>query len=82
MKAALTSEEIEGTVRSWPPKREGARRTEATEPQVKRTNSVTSEPGDSSDSGKSDSSDSGKVNQDSLRTEVFFRVAQKLFEGC
>ena len=40
MKSALSSEEVEGTVRSWPPKKKGDQKTEEKETTLTRSNSA------------------------------------------
>ena len=47
MKSALSSEEVDGTVSSWPPKKKGDQKTEDKETKVTRTNSGPEKPEDS-----------------------------------
>ena len=47
VKAALSSEEIDGTVSSWPPKKKGDHKIEEKEIKVTRTNSGAEKPEDS-----------------------------------
>ena len=47
MKSALSSEEVDGTVSSWPPKKKGDQKTEDKETKVTRTNSGSEKPEDS-----------------------------------
>ena len=47
VKSALSSEEVDGTVSSWPPQKKGDQKTEDKETKVTRTNSGADKPEDS-----------------------------------